>query len=92
VLTGDGGGKATAFPEPLVGGAKIAHAVRAFFRQGARLQATVTPTAVNGQPGWIAHDADGKVLVVMALDIVGGRVTAIRSIVNPDKLAHLGPR
>ena len=91
VLTGDGGGKATAFPEPLVGGARIAHAMRAFFRQGARMGATVTPAAVNGQPGWIAHDPDGRVIVVMALDIVGGRVTAIRSIVNPDKLGHLGP-
>jgi RNA polymerase sigma-70 factor (ECF subfamily) len=27
----------------------------------------------------------------MALDIAGGRITGIRSIVNPDKLGHLGP-
>jgi RNA polymerase sigma-70 factor (ECF subfamily) len=27
----------------------------------------------------------------MTLDIAGGRVQAIRSIVNPDKLGHLGP-
>jgi RNA polymerase sigma-70 factor (ECF subfamily) len=31
------------------------------------------------------------VIVVMALDIADGHVTAIRSIVNPDKLTHLGP-
>ena len=93
VFTGDGGGKATAFPQPLVGAQRIAHAVRALFRQAARGDGavTVTPTAVNGQPGWIAHDGDGAVIVVMALDIAGGQVTAIRSIVNPDKLAHLGP-
>jgi RNA polymerase sigma-70 factor (ECF subfamily) len=91
VLTGDGGGKAAALPRPLVGAAKIAHAIRAFFRQGAQRGATVTPVTVNGHPGWIAHDPDGTVLVVMALDIAGGRVTAINSIVNPDKLAHLGP-
>jgi RNA polymerase sigma-70 factor (ECF subfamily) len=91
VFTGDGGGKATAFPQPLVGAVRIAHAVRALFRQAARGDVTVTPTAVNGQPGWIAHDGDGAVIVVMALDIAGGRVTAIRSIVNPDKLRHLGP-
>jgi RNA polymerase sigma-70 factor (ECF subfamily) len=93
VFTGDGGGKATAFPQPLVGAQRIAHAVRALFRQAARGDdpVTVTPTTVNGQPGWIAHDGDGAVIVVMALDIAGGRVTAIRSIVNPDKLAHLGP-
>jgi RNA polymerase sigma-70 factor (ECF subfamily) len=93
VFTGDGGGKATAFPQPLVGAQRIAHAVRALFRQAARGDdaVSVTPTTVNGQPGWIAHDGEGAVIVVMALDIVGGRVTAIRSIVNPDKLAHLGP-
>jgi RNA polymerase sigma-70 factor (ECF subfamily) len=93
VFTGDGGGKATAFPQPLVGAQRIAHAVRALFRQAARGDdaVTVTPTTVNGQPGWIAHDGEGAVIVVMALDIVGAQVTAIRSIVNPDKLAHLGP-
>jgi RNA polymerase sigma-70 factor (ECF subfamily) len=93
VFTGDGGGKATAFPQPLVGAQRIAHAVRALFRQAARGDGavTVTPTAVNGQPGWIAREDDGAVIVVMALDIADGRVTAIRSIVNPDKLAHLGP-
>jgi RNA polymerase sigma-70 factor (ECF subfamily) len=93
VFTGDGGGKATAFPQPLVGAQRIAHAVRALFRQAARGDdaVTVTPTAVNDQPGWIAHDSEGKVIVVMALDIADGRVAAIRSIVNPDKLTHLGP-
>jgi hypothetical protein len=28
---------------------------------------------------------------VVALDIAGGQITSISSIVNPDKLAHLGP-
>jgi hypothetical protein len=27
----------------------------------------------------------------MSIELVGGRVTTIRSIVNPDKLDHLGP-
>jgi RNA polymerase sigma-70 factor (ECF subfamily) len=35
-------------------------------------------------------DGSGAVLGVMALDIAGGRITAVRSVVNPDKLAHLG--
>jgi RNA polymerase sigma-70 factor (ECF subfamily) len=92
VFTGDGGGKATAFPEPLVGATRVAHALRALFRQGARAGGvTVSPTEVNGQPGWVAREADGAVIVVMTLEIAGGRVTGIRSIVNPDKLGHLGP-
>jgi RNA polymerase sigma-70 factor (ECF subfamily) len=91
VFTGDGGGKATAFPEPLVGAARIAHAVRALFRQRARLGASVEAVEVNGQPGWLARDREGAVIVVMALEIAGGAVTGIRSVVNPDKLGHLGP-
>jgi RNA polymerase sigma-70 factor (ECF subfamily) len=92
VFTGDGGGKATAFPEPLVGGERVAHALRALFRQAARADGIVVTLAeVNGQPGWIAREADGRVIVVMALDIVDDHVAGIRSVVNPDKLAHLGP-
>jgi RNA polymerase sigma-70 factor (ECF subfamily) len=92
VLTGDGGGKAKAFPAPVVGAERIAHVLRALFRQAARADGvTVELAEVNGQPGWVGREADGSVIVVMALDIAGGVVTGIRSIVNPDKLAHLGP-
>jgi RNA polymerase sigma-70 factor (ECF subfamily) len=28
---------------------------------------------------------------VLALDVAGGRITSISSVVNPDKLTHLGP-
>jgi RNA polymerase sigma-70 factor (ECF subfamily) len=28
---------------------------------------------------------------VVALDVAGGQITSINSIVNPDKLTHLGP-
>jgi RNA polymerase sigma-70 factor (ECF subfamily) len=92
VFTGDGGGRAVAYPEPLVGADRVAHALRAIFRAGARLQGIAVARAeVNGQPGWVVREADGAVVVVMALDVVEGRVAAVRSIVNPDKLGHLGP-
>jgi RNA polymerase sigma-70 factor (ECF subfamily) len=45
---------------------------------------------VNGQPGAITFDPEGRVINVMALDIADGRIQAIRSVVNPDKLHHLG--
>jgi RNA polymerase sigma-70 factor (ECF subfamily) len=48
------------------------------------------PTTVNGQPGALGLDANGKLINVISFDIAGGRVRAIRSIVNPDKLRHLG--
>jgi DNA-directed RNA polymerase specialized sigma24 family protein len=90
-LTGDGGGQAHAFPAPLHGRARVAHAIRAIFRQGARLGARAEPAHVNGQPGLVARDASGAVVSVLTLEIAGGEVVAIRSVVNPDKLGHLGP-
>ena len=51
----------------------------------------VRPAWVNGQPGAVTYDAAGRVVNVFALDIADGQVQAIRSVVNPDKLGHLGP-
>jgi RNA polymerase sigma-70 factor (ECF subfamily) len=45
---------------------------------------------VNGQPGAMMLDREGRVFSVMALDIAEGQIQGIRSIVNPDKLHHLG--
>ena len=39
---------------------------------------------------WIRLE-DGKVLSTVALDILDGQIQTIRSVQNPDKLAHLGP-
>ena len=36
-------------------------------------------------------DADGRIVNVGGFDVEGGRIRAIHSIVNPDKLGHLGP-
>jgi RNA polymerase sigma-70 factor (ECF subfamily) len=46
---------------------------------------------LNGQPGVMFLDADGRIASVMAVDIAGGVIQTIRGIINPDKLAHLGP-
>ena len=46
---------------------------------------------MNGQPGAVTYDAEGRVINVFSLDIADGMVQAIRSVVNPDKLGHLGP-
>ena len=51
----------------------------------------VQPHEVNGQPGAIFRDRDGKVLNTLALDILDGRIQTIRAVINPDKLGHGGP-
>ncbi len=51
----------------------------------------VEPRQVNGQPGAIFRDRDGKVVNTWALDILDGQIQTIRSVINPDKLVHVGP-
>jgi hypothetical protein len=91
VFTGDGGGKATAVGKPLAGADRVARFLAALFRRGMAMGATLRPAWVNGQPGAVTYDADGLVVNVVALEIADGQVQAIRSVVNPDKLGHLGP-
>jgi RNA polymerase sigma-70 factor, ECF subfamily len=51
----------------------------------------VEPRRVNGQPGAIFLDPEGRLTNVWSLDIVDGAVQTVRSVINPDKLQHLGP-
>jgi RNA polymerase sigma-70 factor (TIGR02957 family) len=91
-LHGDGGGKVPALARSLHGRDRVARTLRAWGRAGAQVPgASLRMAEVNGQPGAMILDGDGAVIGVMALDIDGGEVRAIRSVINPDKLAHLGP-
>ncbi|HEU4396601.1 MAG TPA: hypothetical protein VFU54_02040 [Actinomycetota bacterium] len=36
-------------------------------------------------------DPRGRLVAALSLDIAGGQVQTVRSVVNPDKLRHLGP-
>jgi hypothetical protein len=52
---------------------------------------SLRPVEVNHGPGALLLDAQMRVLGVMALDIADGQITRVSTIVNPDKLTHLGP-
>jgi RNA polymerase sigma-70 factor (TIGR02957 family) len=92
VLHGDGGGKVPALGRAVHGARRVARTLAAWSKQGARVPGISFRLAdVNGQPGAISMDGEGNIINVMALDIADGRVQGIRSIVNPDKLRHLGP-
>jgi RNA polymerase sigma-70 factor (TIGR02957 family) len=91
-LTGDGGGKVPALARTLRGRNRVARTLANWFRLGARLPGTsVRPVEVNGGPGALSLDAQQRLIAVLALDITDGQITSINAIVNPDKLAHLGP-
>ena len=91
-LTGDGGGKVPALARTLHGRNRVARTLINWVRLAARLPGvSLRPVEVNGGPGALYLDAQQRLIGVMALDIAGGQIRAISSIVNPDKLAHLGP-
>ena len=51
---------------------------------------TTQAVLVNGQPGLRTFDPAGRLVYVLSLDIEDGRVQRIFSLLNPDKLGHLG--
>ena len=133
VLYADGGGKAQAVPEPLVGATAIARFMAAVAHATAG-EVEHQWVRVNGQPGLVmrgpaeapageaeraaaerthallhAGDVDAqrlgelmkqarsgrqrvdevRVISVITVDVVDGRIQAVRIVRNPDKLAHL---
>ncbi len=90
-LTGDGGGKAPALARTLHGRSRVAHALVSWVRPGSLSGVSLTPVEVNGSPGAVYLDAQQRLIAVVALEIAGGQIKSISSVVNPDKLKHLGP-
>jgi RNA polymerase sigma factor (sigma-70 family) len=91
VLHGDGGGKAQAIGKPVAGRQRVMRLLVVGLRRGRTLGASLRLAWVNGQPGAVVYDAEGRVVGVVELDVADGVVQAIRSVVNPDKLGHIGP-
>jgi RNA polymerase sigma-70 factor (ECF subfamily) len=90
-LVSDSGGKAPQWGKGVFGADKVARVLAAIVAPVTRIGVVVEPHPVNGQPGAIFRDRDGKVVNTWTLDIADGQVQAIRTVLNPDKLAHVGP-
>jgi len=90
-LVGDGGGKAPRLASVVAGAANVARLLATVHPLKVRTGITCTPRRINGQPGALLRDRDGNVLQTFVLDVLDGQVHTIRSVINPDKLAHLGP-
>jgi RNA polymerase sigma-70 factor, ECF subfamily len=90
-LVGDGGGKVPALAKTIIGADKVARVLASVFPWLVRIDVTLQPHEVNGQPGAIFRDRDDKVLLTLALDVLDGQIQTIRTVSNPDKLGHVGP-
>jgi RNA polymerase sigma-70 factor (ECF subfamily) len=46
---------------------------------------------VNGAPGALLLAGEDRLIAVWALEIARGQIQGVNAIVNPEKLAHIGP-
>ncbi|MFJ4368260.1 RNA polymerase sigma-70 factor [Streptomyces chartreusis] len=90
-LVGDGGGKAPQLARAVVGAENVARLLASVVPRLARVEVSFERHEINGQPGAVYRDRDGRVLQTLVLDVLGGRIQTIRTVLNPDKLAHMGP-
>jgi RNA polymerase sigma-70 factor (TIGR02957 family) len=92
VLTGDGGGKAPALARALSGRSRVASVLRNWSAARARIEGGISfhLVEINGGPGALALDAKHRVMAALSIEIADGQIHQVMSVVNPDKLAHIG--
>ncbi|MFF4154167.1 RNA polymerase sigma-70 factor [Streptomyces sp. NPDC001651] len=90
-LVGDGGGKAPQLARAVAGAENVARLLAAVYPFMAQVDITFETREINGQPGALFRDRDGRVLHILVLDVLDGEIRTVRSVINPDKLGHLGP-
>jgi len=91
VLHADGGGKTQAITKPLAGRQNVTRMLISLLRRARNMGASIRLAWVNGRPGAVLYDAEGRVVSVMELDVADGTIQTMHAVVNPDKLGHLGP-
>jgi RNA polymerase sigma-70 factor (TIGR02957 family) len=90
VFYGDGGGKGRGISRPVYGQQRVVRLLGTFAQGYRKAGARMQLTEINGQAGALFFDGEGRLINVFAFEIAGATIQAVRSIINPDKLAHLG--
>ena len=89
-LHGDGGGKVPAIARFLSGRSRVARMLinwgEVIRRNGVRIERC----EVNGNPGARMLDESGRVFSVVELELAAGEIRSVNSVVNPEKLDHVG--
>jgi RNA polymerase sigma-70 factor, ECF subfamily len=92
VFRSDGGGIAYAAPRPLHGAERVARMLLGMRRSRRNRDMRGRGAIVNGRLGIVTDIPGGGDLTVVSFTIDGGRIVAIDSIRNPEKLTHVeGP-
>jgi len=90
VFYGDGGGKGQGLPRPVYGSDRVGRLLSAIDERFDAVAARIELASINGEPGTVNFDAEGRLINVFIFEIADGLIQVIRSIINPDKLSHLG--
>jgi RNA polymerase sigma-70 factor (ECF subfamily) len=89
VLQSDGGGKVSAWRNPIVGLDRVLRLFEGLHRKlTADPAVLIRPAWIDGLPGYVSRERD-NVLQTTALDIEDGRIIGIYITRNPDKLGRL---
>ena len=84
----DGGGKVLAFRNVVRGMDRVLRLFQGLARKAAYRPQLLSNVMIDGLPGFVSIDR-GEVLQTTALEVRGGKITALYIVRNPDKLRHV---
>jgi RNA polymerase sigma factor (sigma-70 family) len=87
---GDGGSTGRGVRQPMFGRERVQRVVDGIFRAYRTIGARFERCEVNGGPGLLAFDTEGGLINVLTVDVEGDSICTVRSVINPEKLGHLG--
>ncbi len=92
VLTGDGGGNAPALARSLQGRSRVARTISNWAKARRHIEGGISfrLVEVNGGPGALVLDTHNRIAAALSLEFGDGQITRVMSVVNPEKLTHLG--
>jgi RNA polymerase sigma-70 factor, ECF subfamily len=88
---GDSAGAPVSWRKPIIGRQHVATLMAALGNQLGHSGCSLDLAEVNGQPGALARDPDGRLVAVLSIDVADGQIRTIRSVISRPKLGHLGP-
>ena len=89
-LVRDSGGRAPQWGDGVRGSENVARLLATLSRPFARTGGVVVQRQVNGQPGAVFRSREGTVINTWSLEVCDQRVQVIRTVLNPEKLRHIG--
>jgi RNA polymerase sigma-70 factor (TIGR02957 family) len=84
----DGGGRVTAATHPVTGRAEVARHLVGLATTARGRAASTAVASVNGEPAILVRE-NGAVTAVLVPEVRDGRISVVRAVLNPEKLAFL---